>query len=85
MDVAAKPDDVGEAQCVEIGEQLGVAETAIGENRHRDALGQNLGQTGQAEVLVVVAPVFQFVLQDGQPQQWRRPTVVGDQIKASVV
>src|SRR5271165_972198 len=58
MDVAAKPDDVGEAQRLEIGEQLGVAEAAIGQNCHRDALGQKLGQAGQAEVLVVAALVF---------------------------
>jgi hypothetical protein len=81
MDVAAKPDDVGEAQPLEIGEQLGVAEAAIGQDRHRDALGQNLSQTSKAEVLIVVALVFQFVLQDGQPQQRRRPAVVGDQIQ----
>ena len=36
MDVAAKPDDVAEAQRLEIGEQLGVAEAAIGQDRHRE-------------------------------------------------
>ena len=81
MNVAAKPDDIGEAQRFEIGEQLGVAEAAIGENRHRDAVGQDLCQTGKAEVLVVVALVFQLVLQHGQPQQWRRSAVVGDEVQ----
>src|SRR5208337_776570 len=81
MNVAPKADDIGEAQRVEIGEQLAVAEAAIGENRHRDALGQNLGQTGEAQVLVVVALVFQLVFQNGQPQQRRRPAVVGDEVQ----
>ena len=62
MDVAAKADDIGEAQLAEKGEQLGVAEAAIGQDRHRDAFGQDLRQPGQTEVLVVVAPVLQFVL-----------------------
>ena len=37
MDVAAKPDDMSEAQLVEKGEQLRVAEAAIGQDRHRQA------------------------------------------------
>ena len=78
MDIAAKPDDIGEPQRVEKVEQLGVAEAAIGQNRHRDALGQHLRKASKAEVLEVVALVFQLVLQDAQPQQGRRPLVVGD-------
>ena len=57
VDVAAKPDDVSEAQFGEKGEQLGVAEAAIGQDRHRHALGQHLSQAGKTEVLIVVAPV----------------------------
>ena len=38
----------------------------------------NADQTGKAEVLEVVALIFQLVLQHGQPQQGRRPPVVGD-------
>ncbi|MGO8740046.1 hypothetical protein [Rhodoblastus sp.] len=67
MNVAAKADDIGEAQRVEKIEQLGVAKAAVGEDRHRGALGRHFGQTREAEVLEVVALVFQFVLQDGQP------------------
>src|SRR5271155_1754459 len=59
--------DISEAQLVEKGEQLRVAEAAIGQDRHRQARRQHLGQPGQTEVLVVVAPVLQFVLRDGQP------------------
>ena len=81
MDVAAKPDDVGEAQRLEIGEQLGVGEAAIGEDRYAHALGQGLAQPDQAEVLEVVALARQFVLIDGQPQQRRRAPVGGDQVQ----
>jgi len=78
MNVAAKPDDISEAQRIEKAEQLGVAEAAIGQNRHRDASGQNLRQTGEAQVLEIVALVPQLVLQHRQPQQGRRPAVIGD-------
>src|SRR5271168_4452603 len=46
MDVAAKPDDIGETQLVEKGEKLGLAKAAIGQDRHRYAPGQHLGQPG---------------------------------------
>src|ERR1035437_1686360 len=78
MNVAAKPDDISKTQRVEKAKQLGVAKTAIGENRRRDALGQQLRQAGEANVLEVVALVLQLVLQHSQPQQGRRPAVIGD-------
>ena len=82
VDVAAKPDHIGETQSVEEAEQLGVTKATVGQDRHRNALGQNLRQTSQAEVLEVVAPVFQFILRDGQPEQGRRPAVVGDEVQS---
>ena len=81
MDVAAKPDHISEAQRVKKGEQLGVAEAAIGQDRHRHALRQNLGQPGQTEVLVIIAPVLQFVLGDGQPKQRRRSAMAVDEVQ----
>jgi hypothetical protein len=81
VDIAAKPDDIGEAQLVEKGEQLSVAEAAIGQDRHRDALRQNLGQPRQTQVLVVVAAVLQFVLRHGQPQQRRSPAMACDEVQ----
>ena len=81
MDIAAKPDDIVKAQFVEKGEQLDVAEAAIGQDRDDDALGQRLGEAEQAEVFVVVALILQFALEDGQPQQRRRPAVVGDEVQ----
>src|SRR5271166_6764461 len=39
MDVAAKADDVSEAQAIQEVEQLDVAEAAIGQDRHDHALG----------------------------------------------
>ena len=58
MNVAAKADDVAETEAVEEFEQLDIAEAAIGQDRHRHALGQHLLQAGQAEVFEVVAPVL---------------------------
>jgi hypothetical protein len=78
MHIAAKPDDIGAPQCVEKVEQLGVAEPAIRQNRHSDALGQPFRQTGKAEVLEFIALIFLLVIQHGRPQQGRRPPVVGD-------
>jgi hypothetical protein len=82
MDVAAKADDITEAEAVEEFEQFNVAEAAIGQDRHRHALGQDRLQTGQAEVFEVVALVLQFVLVDRQPQERRRPAVAGDEAQS---
>ena len=68
MNVAAKADDVTEAEAFEEFEQFDVAEAAIGQDRHRHALGQDRLQTRQAEVFEGVALVLQFVLVDRQPQ-----------------
>ena len=82
MDVAAKADDVAETEAVEEFEQFDVAEAAIGQDRHRHALGQDRLQMRQAEVLEVVALVLQFVLVDRQPQERRRPAVTRDQAQS---
>jgi len=79
MNVAAKADDVTEVEAFEEFEQFDVAEAAIGQDRHRHALGQDRLQTRQAEVFDVVALVLQFVLVDRQPQQRRRPAVAGEE------
>ena len=63
---------------VEKGEQLDVAEAAIGQDRDDGALGQRLGEAEQTEVFIVVALSLQLALEDRQPQQRRRPAVVGD-------
>ena len=55
MDIAAEPDDIVKAQFVEKGEQLDVAEAAIGQDRDDGALGQRLGEAEQTEVFIVVA------------------------------
>src|SRR5208337_3713390 len=47
MDIAAEPDDIVKAQFVEKGEQLDVAEAAIGQDRDGHALGQRLGAAEQ--------------------------------------
>ena len=84
MNVAAKADDVAEAEAFEEFEQFDVAEAAIGQDRHRHALGQDRLQTRQAEVFEVVALGLQFVLVDRQPQERRRPAVAGDQAQSEV-
>ena len=85
MDIAAEPDDIVKAQFVEKGEQLDVAEAAIGQDRDNGALGQRLGEAEQTEVFIVVALSLQLALEDRQPQQRRRPAVVGERFSARVV
>ena len=81
LDVAAKADDVSEAQALQELEQLDVAEAAIGQDRHRHALGQERLQARQAQVLEIVALVFQFVLVDGEPEERRGSSVAGDEMQ----
>ena len=81
MDGAAKADDVSEAQALQELEQLDVAEGAIGQDRHRHALGQERLQARQAQVLEIVALVFQFVLVDGELEERRGPSVAGDEMQ----
>jgi hypothetical protein len=80
MDIAAEPDDMVKAQLAEKGEQLDVAEAAIGLDRDGHALGQRLGEAEQTEVFIVVALVFQLALEHRQPQQRRRSTEVRDEV-----
>ena len=81
VDVAAKADDVAKAQALQEFEQLDVAEAAVGQDCDDHALGQELLQAGEAQVLEVVALVLQFVLVDGQPQERRGPSVAGDEMQ----
>src|SRR5271167_2652440 len=81
MDIAAEPDDIVKAQFVEKGDQLDVAEAAIGQDRDDGALGQRLGEAEQTEVFIVVAFILQLALEDRQPQQRRRPAMVSDEVQ----
>src|SRR5271167_3214401 len=58
VDVAAKANDVSEAQALQEFEQLDVAEAAIGQDRHGNALGRQRLQAGQAQVLEIIALVL---------------------------
>src|SRR4051812_10063650 len=64
LDVAAKPDHVAEAEFRKKGEQLLIAEPAIGENGDAAAGGCELGQTPQARILEIIALLLQLVLPD---------------------
>ena len=59
MDVAAKANDIGKAKIGEIGEQLVVAEAAIGQYGHPATGRDNLRQTPQTGILDVVALILQ--------------------------
>ena len=85
MDIAAEPDDIVKAQFVEKGEQLDVAEAAIGQDRDDGALGQRLGEAEQTEVFIVVALSLQLALEDRQPQQRRRRPWLVTRFSARVV
>src|ERR1700735_5152250 len=85
MDIAAEPNDIVKAQFVEKGEQLDVAEAAIGQDRDDGALGQRLGEAEQTEVFIVVALVLQLPLEDRQPQQRRRRPWLVTRFSARVV
>ena len=78
-DVAAEADDVAEAQLAQEGEQLLVAEAAVGQDRHPAAGRHEFGQAAQAGVLVVVAPGRNLLLPEAQPQQRRGAAVAGYQ------
>ena len=62
LNVAAKADHVAEAEFREKGEQLLIAETAIGENGDAAAGGCEFGQTPQTRILEIVALFRQLVL-----------------------
>jgi hypothetical protein len=81
LDVAAKADGVVEAEIGQEREQLGVAEAAVGEDGHFDAVGQALLETVEAGVFEVVAGVLQFVLVDGEPDQRRGAAVAADEMQ----
>jgi hypothetical protein len=63
------------------GEQLVVAEAAIGEEGDLAPRRENLGEPHQAGILVGVALVREFVLPHRQPQQWRGAALAGDQMQ----
>jgi hypothetical protein len=81
VDVATKADNVFKMNAFQEFEQFDVAEPAVGQDRHRHALGQQRLQAGLARVLEIVAMVLQFVLVDGQPEQRRGPSVAGNEMQ----
>src|SRR5271165_5909656 len=58
VDVAAKADDISKADALQELEQFDVAEAAVGQDRHGRSIGQQRLQAGQAQVLEIVALVF---------------------------
>src|SRR4051794_12129249 len=77
MDVATEADNVAEAEPVEKGKQLLIAEAAIGQNGDATARRQQFRQALHAAVLVGTALVLELVLPDAQPEQRRRPAMAG--------
>jgi hypothetical protein len=62
VDVAAKADHVAEAQRGQEGEQLLIAEAAVGRDGHAATGGEQFGEAAQAGILETVALLRQFVL-----------------------
>src|SRR3954451_4012037 len=81
MDIAAKPDNVAEAQVIEEREQLVVAEAAVREDRDGTTGRREFLQSHEAGILEVVALLRKLLFPDGQPQQRRRPAMFGHQIE----
>ena len=81
LGIALEPDDVAQVQLGEEAEQLGVGETAVGQDGTLDAGGQHLDQPAHGGVLVGVARVGQLVLVNTEPDQRRRPAVAGHQLE----
>jgi len=75
LGIALEPDDVAHVQLGEEAEQLGVGETAVGQDGTLDAGGQHLDQPAHGGVLIGVARVGQLVLVNTEPDQRRRPAV----------
>src|SRR4051794_25489278 len=67
MDVATEADNVAEAEPVEKGKQLLIAEAAIGQDGDATARRQQFRQALQAGVLVGTALVLEFVLPVSMP------------------
>jgi hypothetical protein len=78
---AAEAHDEVEAELVleKLVQRL-VAKAAIGEDRDLHA-GQDLPETFEEHVLVLVPPALQLGLHDGLPEQGRGPAVLGDEVE----
>jgi hypothetical protein len=81
MDVATKADHVGKAKFRQKAKQFLIAEAAIGEDGDAASGRHELGQSRQTGILEIVAVILQFILPDGQPQQWRGAAMAGDQVQ----
>src|SRR5256885_6646186 len=84
MDIAAKPDEVAEAQVIEEREQLVVAEAAVREDRDGTTGRREFLQSHEAGILEVVALLRKLLFPDGQPQQRRRRPCPVTRLRASV-
>jgi hypothetical protein len=67
VDIAAKPDDVAEPQILEESKELMVAEAAVGEDRDRNPRRQDLRQSQETGVFMIIAPIPQLVLPYREP------------------
>ena len=81
VDVAAEADDVVEAQVIQEGEQLVVAEAAVGEDRDGALRRHELLQPRQASVLEGVALLGEFFFPYRQPQQRSGASMRGHQVE----
>ena len=58
------PDDIAEPQIIEESKEFVVTEAAVGEDRDRNPRRQELRQSKETGVFMIVAPVRQLVLPD---------------------
>lgn len=81
LDELSKANLVVPAERSQVNEELLLAEFAIGEQGHVDVFGQYLVEPLHDSSFVVVAPILQLGPQDGLPDEWRRTTMGGDEMK----
>ena len=74
----AEAHDIVKAKFSKKTEQLGVAEASVSQDRRPHIVRQRLFEPDEAHVFDAVSFSLQFGLEDGKPQQWRRPAVTGD-------
>src|SRR4051812_44320970 len=79
VDVATQADHVAEAELGQEGEQLLIAEAAIGQDGDPAATRDEVGQAAQAGIFEVVALLRELVLPDADPEQRRRAAMTTDQ------
>jgi hypothetical protein len=78
---STKANDVVEPELAQVGVELVIAESSIGQDGDAHVLRNRLSQPQQQRVLVLVAPVLQRVRSHGLPEQGRGPTVLSDAVE----